>query len=215
MLPMPTDTEPSGVKALKGLFTRPKPVNALELGCRVGIFGRGLSVVFPKTLPPPSRRCTILMADLEEAESNQIKHVPASSHPIGAQVQHCSSCKASLLESRLRARPRGSVWLGSIEPPLGLCPAQRPHLQRGHASRPARDAFRVARVQHGRNRRAAAVYKSFWRQSRGTFGRKRCLASYQIRGGRSYTGRCCHCPFLELRRNVWNCSSTKRRDSKY
>lgn len=68
MLPMPTDTEPSGVKALKGLFTGPKPVNALELGCRVGIFGRGLSVVFPRTLPPPSRRCTILMTDLEEAE---------------------------------------------------------------------------------------------------------------------------------------------------
>ncbi|KAF3068144.1 hypothetical protein CFAM422_008150 [Trichoderma lentiforme] len=63
------DAEPSGVKALKGLFTKPKPVNAIELGCGVGIFGRGLSVVFPRTLPPPSRRCTILMTDLEEAES--------------------------------------------------------------------------------------------------------------------------------------------------
>ncbi|KAL7792390.1 hypothetical protein V8C43DRAFT_315514 [Trichoderma afarasin] len=65
-LPLP---EPSGVEALKGLFTGPKPVNALELGCRVEIFGKGLSVVFPRTLPPPSRRCTILMTDLEEAES--------------------------------------------------------------------------------------------------------------------------------------------------
>ncbi|KAL7910877.1 putative methyltransferase domain-containing protein [Trichoderma velutinum] len=68
-LPTPTDTEPSGLKALRSLFTGPKPVNALELGCGVGILGGGLSVVFPRTRPPPCRRCTILMTDLEEAES--------------------------------------------------------------------------------------------------------------------------------------------------
>lgn len=69
MLPMPTDTEPSGLKALKKLFAGPKPINALELGCGVGILGGGLSAVIPKMRPPPSRRCTILMTDLEEAES--------------------------------------------------------------------------------------------------------------------------------------------------
>lgn len=55
---------------------------------------------------------------------------------------------------------REGVWPGSTKSPLGPCPTQGLHLQRGHASRPARDAFRVARVQHGRDRRAAAVYKS-------------------------------------------------------
>jgi hypothetical protein len=69
MLPTPTDTEPSGLKALKNLFTGPKAINVLELGCGVGILGGGLSVVLPRMRPPPSRRCTILMTDLEEAES--------------------------------------------------------------------------------------------------------------------------------------------------
>lgn len=69
MLPMPTDTEPSGLKALKKLFAGPKPINVLELGCGVGILGGGLSAVIPRMRPPPSRRCTILMTDLEEAES--------------------------------------------------------------------------------------------------------------------------------------------------
>ncbi|KAL7938792.1 hypothetical protein V8C35DRAFT_328733 [Trichoderma chlorosporum] len=69
MLPTPTDTEPFGLKALRDLFTGPKPINALELGCGVGILGGGLSIVFPRTRPPPSRRCTILMTDLEEAEN--------------------------------------------------------------------------------------------------------------------------------------------------
>ncbi|KAM0265723.1 hypothetical protein ACHAQJ_000157 [Trichoderma viride] len=69
MLPAPTDTEPSGLKALKKLFTGPKAINVLELGCGVGILGGGLSAVLPRMRPPPSRRCTILMTDLEEAES--------------------------------------------------------------------------------------------------------------------------------------------------
>lgn len=69
MLPMPTDTEPSGLKALKNLFAGPKSINVLELGCGVGILGGGLSAIIPKMRPPPSRRCTILMTDLEEAES--------------------------------------------------------------------------------------------------------------------------------------------------
>jgi K+/H+ antiporter YhaU regulatory subunit KhtT len=69
MLPMPTDTEPSGLKTLKKLFAGPKPINVLELGCGVGILGGGLSAVIPRMRPPPSRRCTILMTDLEEAES--------------------------------------------------------------------------------------------------------------------------------------------------
>lgn len=69
MVPTPTDTEPSGLKVLRGLFTGPKSINILELGCGVGILGGGLSVVFPRMRPPPSRRCTILMTDLEEAES--------------------------------------------------------------------------------------------------------------------------------------------------
>lgn len=69
MLPMPTDTEPSGLNALKKLFAGPKPINVLELGCGVGILGGGLSAVIPRMRPPPSRRCTILMTDLEEAES--------------------------------------------------------------------------------------------------------------------------------------------------
>ncbi|UKZ67319.1 uncharacterized protein TrAtP1_008482 [Trichoderma atroviride] len=69
ILPMPTDTEPSGLKSLKKLFAGPKPINVLELGCGVGILGGGLSAVIPRMRPPPSRRCTILMTDLEEAES--------------------------------------------------------------------------------------------------------------------------------------------------
>ncbi|KAL6890661.1 putative methyltransferase domain-containing protein [Trichoderma evansii] len=69
MLPMPTDTEPSGLKVLKKLFAGPKSINVLELGCGVGILGGGLSAVIPRMRPPPSRRCTILMTDLEEAES--------------------------------------------------------------------------------------------------------------------------------------------------
>jgi hypothetical protein len=68
-LPMPTDTEPSGLKALKKLFSGPKSMHVLELGCGVGILGGGLSAIMPKMRPPPSRRCTILMTDLEEAES--------------------------------------------------------------------------------------------------------------------------------------------------
>ncbi|KAH6605945.1 hypothetical protein Trco_005098 [Trichoderma cornu-damae] len=69
MLPTPPDTEPSSLKALKSLFSGPKPINVLELGCGVGILGGGLSVVFPRMRPPLSPRCTILMTDLEEAES--------------------------------------------------------------------------------------------------------------------------------------------------
>ncbi|KAL7919341.1 putative methyltransferase domain-containing protein [Trichoderma austrokoningii] len=69
MLLMPTDTEPSLLKALKTPFAGPKPINVLELGCGVGILGGGLSAVLPRMRPPPSRRCTFLMTDLEEAES--------------------------------------------------------------------------------------------------------------------------------------------------
>ncbi|RFU73164.1 upf0665 family c [Trichoderma arundinaceum] len=68
MLPTPSDTEPSGLKALQSLFTGPRSINVLELGCGVGILGGGLSAVFPRMRPPPSRGCTILMTDLEEAE---------------------------------------------------------------------------------------------------------------------------------------------------
>ncbi|KAK1248478.1 hypothetical protein MKX08_006698 [Trichoderma sp. CBMAI-0020] len=92
MLPMPTDTEPSGLKALKKLFAGPKPINVLELGCGVGILGGGLSAVIPRMRPPPSRRCTILMTDLEEAESRTRSNMsrllqarkskPSSSPPV-------------------------------------------------------------------------------------------------------------------------------------
>ncbi|KAL7962182.1 putative methyltransferase domain-containing protein [Trichoderma compactum] len=80
MLPTPTDTEPSGLKAVK----------AYSPGQNLG----GWIVVLPRTRPPPNRRCTILMADFEEAErrtrSNMCRLLRG---PAGAQVQHCSSCR--------------------------------------------------------------------------------------------------------------------------
>ncbi|QYS96038.1 hypothetical protein H0G86_003304 [Trichoderma simmonsii] len=39
MLPTPMDTELSGFKVLKSLFTAPKLTNALELGCGMGFLG--------------------------------------------------------------------------------------------------------------------------------------------------------------------------------
>ncbi|KAK4063330.1 uncharacterized protein Triagg1_9481 [Trichoderma aggressivum f. europaeum] len=56
------------IESFKGVFTGPKPVNALELEYGVVILIGGWIVVLPRTRPPPNRRCTILMADLEEAE---------------------------------------------------------------------------------------------------------------------------------------------------
>ncbi|KAL7784326.1 putative methyltransferase domain-containing protein [Trichoderma ceciliae] len=88
MQPTPTATELSSLTALKGLFTGPKSINILELGCGVGILGGGLSVVCPRMRRPRSLTSAILMTDLEEAERRTRSNM---SRLLQARQEHKSS----------------------------------------------------------------------------------------------------------------------------
>lgn len=83
MLPMPTDTEPSGLKALKKLFAGSKPINVLELGCGVGILGGGLSAIIPRMRPPQSQMHNPHDRFGGSRESDQVQHVSAPPGPKG------------------------------------------------------------------------------------------------------------------------------------
>lgn len=53
--------------AVKKILASDQPVNVLEVGCGVGILGAGIGAALNVQQSP--RQCTILMTDLEEAES--------------------------------------------------------------------------------------------------------------------------------------------------